>query len=90
MNITNKYILLFILFLSCNSSITESYDAKVFIDDCMLQGDKSRLKEFCECCYIEAQKYKPNDFINSHIKMLQNQQIDYKDAIEENCMSLLF
>jgi len=56
----------------------------------MLQGDNTRLKEFCECCYIEAQKYRQNDFINSHIKMLQNQQIDYKDAIEENCMSLLF
>lgn len=76
--------------LSCNSSITESYNAKIFINDCMLQGDNTRLKEFCECCYIEAQKYRQNDFINSHIKMLQNQQIDYKDAIEENCMSLLF
>ena len=35
-------------------------------------------------------EYRQNDFINSHIKMLQNQQIDYKDTIEENCMSLLF
>ena len=90
MGIANRYILLFILLLSCNSSVTESYNAKTFINDCMLQGDESRLKEFCECCYIEAQKYRPNDFINSHIKMLQNQQIDYKDVIEENCMSLLF
>ena len=90
MGIENKYILLFVLLLSCNSSITESYNAKIFINDCMLQGDNTRLKEFCECCYIEAQKYRQNDFINSHIKMLQNQQIDYKDAIEENCMSLLF
>ena len=90
MGIENKYILLFVLLLSCNSSITESYNAKIFINDCMLQGDNTRLKEFCECCYIEAQKYRQNDFINSHIKMLQNRQIDYKDAIEENCMSLLF
>jgi len=90
LGIENKYILLFALLLSCNSSITESYNAKIFINDCMLQGDNTRLKEFCECCYIEAQKYRQNDFINSHIKMLQNQQIDYKDAIEENCMSLLF
>jgi len=81
---------LLVLLIACNTSITDTYDAKIFINDCMLQGDESRLKEFCECCYIEAQKYKPKDFINSHIKMLQNQKIDYKDAIEENCMSLLF
>ena len=90
MDIINKFILSFILFISCNHSIIETYDAKRFIDDCILQGDETKLKEFCECCYIEAQKYKPNNFINSHIKMLQNQTINYKDTIEENCMSLLY
>ena len=90
MNIIYRYITLFVLLIACNTSITNTNDAKIFINDCMLQGDASRLKEFCECCYIEAQKYKPNNFINSHMDMLKNQQIDYKDAIEENCMSLLF
>ena len=56
----------------------------------MSQGDSSKLKEFCECCYIEAQKFKPKNFTNSHIKMLENQEINYKDAIEENCINLLY
>jgi hypothetical protein len=56
----------------------------------MTQGDSSKLQEFCECCYIEAQKFKPKKFTNSHIEMLENQEINYKDAIEENCINLLY
>ena len=90
MDIINKFILLIVLCISCNHPVTETHDAKFFIDDCISQGDSPQLKEFCECCHIEAQRYKPNNFINSHIKMLQNQTINYKDAIEENCMNLLY
>ena len=60
MNITNKYTLLFILFLSCNSSITESYDAKVFIDEwykeiaIMLEEDA--FFDGDQCTYIDPRQ----------------------------------
>ena len=76
--------------LSCSKPIVDTEDGQFFINDCMLQGDPTKLKEFCECCYIEAQKFKPIFFTNSHIKMLENYDINYKDAIEENCINLLY
>ena len=85
------YINLFIfVIISCTKPITDTRNGQFFINDCMSQGDSSKLKEFCECCYIEAQKINPKFYTNSHIKMLENQEINYKDAIEENCINLLY
>jgi len=88
-NSINFFVLLFFI-ISCSNTITDTQDEQSFINDCMTQGDSSKLKEFCECCYIEAQKFKPKRFTNSHIEMLENQEINYKDAIEENCINLLY
>ena len=85
----NLFFFVFLI-ISCSKPITDTHDGQSFINDCMSQGDSSKLKEFCECCYIEAQKFKPKNFTNSHINMLENQEINYKDAIEENCINLLY
>ena len=82
-------MLLFFI-ISCSKTVTDTNDGQSFINDCMTQGDSSKLQEFCECCYIEAQKFKLKKFTNSHIEMLENQEINYKDAIEENCINLLY
>ena len=86
-----RYIFyIFFILISCDKSITETQSAQIFIKDCQLQGDDPRLKEFCECCYIEAQKYKSKKLITNHLEMLKNQSINYKDLVDENCMSILF
>ena len=86
-----RYIFyIFFILISCDKPITETHTAQIFIKDCLLQGDDPRLKEFCECCYIEAQKYKSKKLISNHLEMLQNQSINYKDLVDENCMSILF
>ena len=90
MNYAVHFFIFIFFIISCSKPITDTHDAQVFINDCTSQGEHSRLKEFCECCYIESQKFKTKGFIDSHIKMLGNQEIGYKDAIEENCMNLLY
>ena len=40
--------------------------------------------------FIGTDVTKPTDWQEFNQKMLQNQKIDYKDTIEENCMSLLY
>ena len=86
-----RYIFyIFLILISCDKPITETQSAQIFIKDCLLQGDDPRLKEFCECCYIEAQKYKSKKLITNHLEMLKNQSINYKNLVDENCMSILF
>ena len=86
-----RYIFyIFFILTACDKPFTETQSAQTFIKDCLLQGDDPRLKEFCECCFIEAQKYKSKNLITSHLEMLENQSINYKEVVEENCMNILF
>ena len=86
-----RYIFyIFFVLAASNKPFTETQSAQTFIKDCLLQGDDPRLKEFCECCFIEAQKYKSKNLITTHLEMLENQSINYKEIVEENCMNILF
>ena len=84
------FFIFFIFFLISGCKDSSSERKNEYIAKCISEDSSKKMESFCECCYIESQKFKPKRFTNSHIEMLENQEINYKDAIEENCINLLY